>query len=250
MQEQSLYDTSQQLEQGIVDAEQYRRMATLGMMCASIAHELNNILTPILSYSQLAQANPDDRALITKSLSRTHEGACRAAAIVRSILGLVDSTMPIPETTLAAGVSQAVERTIQDQSCDNITFDISINPELRVAISSVALQQVVTNLVMNSMAAIGPKQGKIEIQGAELTDNNGVTWVSLTIKDTGRGIPGVCRARLFEPLNTAQHADSKRHGSGLGLAICKQLLRDAGGAVELVDTSIHGTTFRILLRRV
>ncbi len=244
------------------ELDQSQRLATLGTIAGSIAHEFNNILTPVLSYAQMALATQGDQALVAKALHKAMDGSERASKIASAMLGFVKDEERGP-----ADVSGVVDQTLaclaRDPSRDGVKLKLEIEPSLSVAMSSVALQQVLMNLILNAVEAMKPSGGDLTIRawrGGDHHEDECSTWntsdgaaplplsdsrVSIEISDTGRGAPAEIAARLFEPFVTAPHDSEGRRGHGLGLPICKRLVEAAGGTIRMKTAPGEGATIRI-----
>jgi signal transduction histidine kinase len=228
------------------------RLATLGTIAAIIAHEYNNILTPMISYAQIALAAPTDHELMTKALEKALSGAERAAHISSSLLGFAreadeQHVAPLPQTLDASVACLA-----REPKRDGIELTLDV-PDVSLAISPLSLQQVFVNLLLNARQAMKRTGGKIAVTArvqAEL--------VHIDVADTGPGIPEPIRDRLFEPFVTLRHsgpadAEGKTHtggepkGTGLGLSICRDLVRQAGGDIAVSSTPGRGATFHITI---
>jgi len=133
------------------------RLATLGLHAAAIAHELRNILTPVLSYAQLAQARRDDPALVDKALDKTVTGIESAAEILESMLEVAAPDGTPPQTPIA-DVRRAIDRALRclgrEPAKDGIAVHIDLPPDLAVRIKPIALQQMMMNLLLNAVTAL------------------------------------------------------------------------------------------------
>ncbi len=238
----------QQVREGLTHSH---RLATLGTIASIIAHEFNNILTPMISYGQLALARPDDHELMRKAVERSLGGAERAARICSSLLGFSREA----DERLAAPLIRTIDETIaclsRDPKKDGIVLSIDV-PDVQVAIAPLSLQQVLLNLILNAKKAMGPRGGKLRIGGRVEG-----RMVHLEVADTGPGIPAAITARLFEPFVTQRHVSDRsgldeateRKGTGLGLCICRDLVRAAGGSISVQSVPDQGATFHITLPR-
>lgn len=160
------------------------RLATLGTIAGLIAHEFNNILTPVLTYAQMAQLDPGNAALSQKAIDRTVEGVERASSIAQVILGFVrdertDLSTPARSllldasggstwnTVTSANVAKAVRSALaclgRAPERDNITATFDLPEHLTAAIAPVSLQHVVLNLVLNARNAMLPRPGRLTI---------------------------------------------------------------------------------------
>jgi signal transduction histidine kinase len=232
------------------------QLATLGTLTAGIAHEINNILTPVLAYAQMAVGNPEDAALQAKALNRTIAGVESASRIIEAVLGFARAD----EETKPANISSVIEASLACLSRaperDGITLTVEVDPEAAVSIRPLALQQVMLNLVLNALAALQGNRGELRIIAAPQEDGT----TRIRIADNGPGIPEKVAGTLFEPFITSRPRQDgggrsgEPGGSGLGLAICKRLIEDAGGSIavgpgcfESENPTGPGATFTITL---
>jgi signal transduction histidine kinase len=238
------------LQQQLAESQ---RLATVGTIAAVIAHEFNNLLTPITSYCQMAMKSIDDGkedpAFTRKALDKSLNHAMRAGRICSSLLGLVRGQSDHETLSVQKIVEESLSVLARDPSKDGIALRLQIKPELRVRGDSVQLEQVLLNLLINARQALlqegQPRGGSITIR-ADLTDEG---RVKLSISDTGPGIPMENLERIFEPFFTTK-TNPKRgehRGSGLGLHICRQIVEQHGGQISVQSTLGNGTTFEIEL---
>ena len=221
-----------------------QRMAAVGTMTAMIAHEFNNILTPIINYANLARTNPK---LTEKALTRAAVGGERASSICQAILGMTrDDGEPPTRIRLAELVDETLSAMARDPKRDGIALAMRIPPTLTVTTRRVPLQQVLLNLLINARTAVmaGDRgAGQIEVTARM---ERGI--VRITIGDTGVGIPPENLDRIFEPFfSTKDEPDDTSGGYGLGLAICKDILASLGGQIRVDSTVGVGTTFTLRL---
>ena len=270
----------ERLDELEVELERSGRLATLGMMAGAVAHEFNNLLTPVLSYAQLALNDLDDRDMVEKALTRCVEGAEKAAAIAASMLGLVRPDDAVQRAMVAKVVGQAIASLSREPAKDGIELVVDVPEGLEAGIRPVALEQVLLNLILNARSAILPDPGTIRItatrstwnQAREKLDGGGAgeavpnfsafaksddnahkatageePCVLVGVMDTGRGIAPEAAARLFQPLETHSTGSDGRGGTGLGLMICKRLIEGAGGAIGFKTAPGVGTSFTIAM---
>lgn len=187
--------------------EQAERLALLGMVAMEIAHEFNNLLTPVGSYAEMALDRPGDSALTRKALERAREGAARAGEIARAILelGVGGSAGRVVakhgaarhvDTMGGCRVVEAVEGALRcmarDLGKDGIVLRVEVPGELRVAAELVVVQQVVMNLVINARRAI--------LQGRKGVGGGGS---SLVIRARAAGGDDECAARHIHRVATS-----------------------------------------------
>jgi len=225
------------------------RLATVGTLAAGVAHEINNIMTPVLAYAQLAKADPHDAALQVKALDRAIAGAESAARIAQAVLGFTRTDDDLEHANVYEAIDAALACLARDPSKDGTQLDISVDPAANVRIPPLALQHVLLNLILNAVTAMRPKRGSLRISVAQHAD--GSTWI--TLADTGPGIPRHLLATLFEPFVTSpaqphhSTAADPATRSGLGLAVCRRLVENVGGSIEARSNPGEGAAFTIAL---
>jgi signal transduction histidine kinase len=242
---ESIESNLRRLQQGLTRSH---RLATLGTMASIVAHEFNNILTPVISYCQLAQQAPDDLVLQQKAVAKALAGAERAAQISGSMLGFSsDANQPGEEGCEVESVVQEVFNCLaRPPQKDGIELKLGIEPGCRVAMTPVSLQQVLLNLVLNARQVLRDRGGKLWLSAW----SEG-RWSMIEVADTGPGIPPDLLPTVFEPFVTRRGGGSaaSSEGTGLGLAVCRDLVERAGGNIGVVRSDATGTTFRIELKR-
>lgn len=228
---------------------QSQRLATIGTITAVIAHEFNNLLTPIISYSQFAlgsaQSQTPDMELICKALSKAFSSATKAGRICSSMLGLARGESSPAQVSLQMLVDETLAVMARDPQKDGIALRVQVQPGLGVHGDPIQLEQVLLNLLINARQAMLGRGGAIHIRA--LTQESGE--VLLQVGDTGPGIPEKLLPRIFEPFfttkSTARRGEAK--GTGLGLAICKEIVERHHGRIEVASEVGKGTTFSIYL---
>jgi len=232
------------------------RLATLGTLTAGIAHEINNILTPVLAYAQLATSNPDDAALRAKALERTIAGVESASRITEAVLGFArnDDDDEAEHAVIAETIDSSLACLSRDPRRDGLRVVVDVDPAATVRIRPLALQQVLLNLILNSVSALQGKPGELRIHAEERPD--GTTLIR--VRDTGPGIPREIESTLFEPFVTTRtrrpgtQSPPAHGGSGLGLAVCRRLVENNGGSIMLDQPTEpgQGASFAISLKTI
>lgn len=247
---------------------QSNRLATLGILAGMIAHEFNNLLTPVMSYSQLAANSPDDQELVQKAMSRTVEGTERLAHIASSILGFMRDDRQLQSCDLRTVVNEAMTCLVRQPEKHGIRVVRQIPAGLRAAIRPVALQQVLLNLFLNAIRSMEEQGGgELRIEAGLDTGANGHE-VFLSIADTGPGVSDEVIGRVFGPIAlesnnninagagaaagksepTRRGLVSNASGNGLGLAVCRRLIEEAGGLIEVQNRPANrGAVFHLHL---
>ena len=225
------------------DMEQVHRLATLGTLAASIAHEINNILTPVLGYAQLAKSDPSDVDLQAKALDRAIVGVEATSAIVDAILGFARPDKQDQPARISDVLDAALTCLARKPEKDGVRLHMDVDPSFAVQMRAVSLQQVFINLLLNAFTALSGKRGEVYVSVVEIESR----MMQITIADTGPGIPPEIQRTLFEPFVTTNQSNAPRQGSGLGLAVCKQLIQAAGGTITVQTKLGQGTAFTLRL---
>ena len=221
-------------------------MATLGTMACMAAHEFNNILQPMINYSELALRDQDDVELMRKALTKTIKHGNRAALVIQSMLGVVrDQDQERKTVGLLKIVDESLACLDRDLNRDQITVKRDIPDDLTVQAIPSQLLQVFLNLFVNARQAMTKSGGTLSVQGRGDRDE----WVVVEISDTGCGIQSDMVDKIFDPFvstkTQAKQPDQK--GTGLGLMVCKDIIEKHGGTIDVQSKPGAGTTFIIRL---
>jgi signal transduction histidine kinase len=227
---------------------QLQRLASLGTLSAILAHEFNNMLAPVVSYSQYALQRNDPQ-LARTALEKTLAAAQRLAELCPKILGMATdpappSSIPQSHNTLIPVINDAVACLTRDLAKDDITLTVNVAADITARFHPPTLRQVLFNLLLNARQAMLGRAGRLTISAQRTGD-----IVELTIADTGPGIKPGDVDKIFEPFFSTkrQEADLDRGGVGLGLFVCKQLMSDLGGTITVASWSGQGATFTLAL---
>ena len=227
-----LRDMQTRIEALTSELERSNRLATLGVLAAMIAHEFNNLLTPVQSYAQLALATPSDATLVQKALVRAIEGTEQLARIAKAILGFVREDDQLQDADVNRVVDETLDCMARHPSKMGVTLVRDVPPEMRVAMRPVCLQQIFLNLFLNALEAMRAQQGG-ELRVTARPQANG--RVLLQVSDTGCGVPEDIVDRLFEPLVTRPHGSAS---SDDGETVGGSRSQDSGEARRLDDTGV------------
>jgi signal transduction histidine kinase len=228
---------------------QAHRLTTLGTLAAGVAHEINNILTPVLSYAHLAQSRRDDEELQAKAFDKIIAGVESACEVAQAMLNYSRDADEKPVADVGAVVQSAIGCLGRDPAKDSIQVDVRIGEGTCVHIRPLALQQVLLNLILNARSALMGRRGATIVIEAR-PGSEGRT--SVTVSDNGPGIPEEAIATVFEPFVSSggpgkASADPAlpTSGAGLGLMVTRHLVSSAGGTITVSSTPGEGATFVI-----
>jgi len=226
---------------------QIEKLASLGKLSATVAHELNNPLEGILTYSKLIikklkDRNPEDvNHKVIEFLNLIADEASRCGKIVKDLLlfshrdleqfkksnivDIIDKSVMLINHHLEIN-NVKLERTYSDES-----VEVFCNPQ--------KIQQALISILINAIESMHNKGGEIRINLLKEND-----YVVLRIKDQGDGISPKDLPFIFEPFYTTKDASK---GTGLGLSVVYGIIKVHNGKIEVEETSDKGTTFKIVL---
>lgn len=223
------------LERRVAEGE---RLAALGQMAATVAHEIKNPLSAIKSIAQVMREDDELSVEYARDLSLIVGETDRLSQSVTQLLSFARrqsaESVPLPIGELIHAIV-ALFRASADQQNIQLTTRIETDEELAGTIVP-AVRDALSNLLLNALQAI-PDGGKITIGASEIEKE-----LLITVEDSGPGIPPALAAKIWEPFFT-----TKQRGTGLGLAIVRKRMEEAGGSAE-IRQPINGGGARFELR--
>lgn len=234
---------SRRLEQRLQQAE---RIASLGRLAASVAHEFNNVLMGIQPFVDLLArrgGSPETRAVATAHIT---ESVTRGKQITQGILRYTRTPQPAHKTIDVAAFLRTCTHELEFLAGNNIDVTIRCDEELFMNADAHQLRQVLSNLVSNGRDAM-PEGGMMHIRATPDTlqrrDGTRDAAVHFTIVDEGAGMSADTLKMIFEPLFT-----TKRHGgTGLGLAVAHKIVQAHHGQIWAESTPGQGTALHVLI---
>jgi signal transduction histidine kinase len=242
---------SQKMQQMLFQSQ---KMESLGTLAGGVAHEINNLLQPIIGLSEIVRDDlPAESLTLRDDLGTVVDSALQARDIVKNILLFsrkerqetkavdlgpeIRAAESLVRRLLPAGVS--IVDDIPDVVCSTV-------------IDRTGLTQVLTNLVVNAAQAMNDHgvirvkldQKKVAAQDANVLEIAPGSYAEVSVIDTGCGIDPTHHARIFEPFYTSK---SVGKGTGLGLSVAYGIVRSWKGAIRIESAVGVGTTFSILI---
>jgi two-component system cell cycle sensor histidine kinase/response regulator CckA len=228
-----------------------QRLESIGTLAGGIAHDLNNVLAPVLMSLEMLRELAGPRG--TDLIDSLEGNVKRGADLIRQVLTFARGLDGKRESLDVAAVVRDVERFARDTFPRSITIEGPAEGRIAMVVGdSTQLHQVVMNLAVNARDAM-PNGGKLRLDVAEqvVTERDAATaevppgaYVAVSVSDTGAGIPHEIQSAIFEPFYTTKDVG---HGTGLGLSTVMSIVRSHGGTVHLVSEPGFGARFTCLL---
>ncbi len=213
------------------------KLATIGKLAGGIAHEFNNPLDGVIRYTNLCLEHVNDGDVLRGYLLEIKHGLNRMVNIVKSLLACSRTQTGMQKINLSTAIDQALHSLQGEITAKNISIAKKSSTSIP-EITDFGLERVVFNLAKNAIDAI-ERDGKIQIS-ADYCDEK----ITLTISDTGCGIPEEGMERIFEPFYTTKDIDK---GCGLGLTIVSEIIKSYNGVISVDSAPTEGTTFIITI---
>jgi len=239
--------------------ERAERMESLGILAGGVAHDLNNILGPVVGYADLILRQVDENDRMAERVRRIGRSAQDAADVIQDLLTLARRGR---YDMVPMDLNQIVRDFIESPAFVNLTNQ---RPEIEVTVnladttcmlqgSASHLSKVIMNLIINAFDAI-QDEGRVVIttarqhverlsNGFELGEASG-NYTSLSVMDTGEGIETIYLDKIFEPYFSKKKMGWSS-GSGLGLSVVYGVVKDHRGFYDVISSPGEGTDFRVL----
>ena len=223
------------------------KLASIGTLAAGVAHEINNPLAVILGFTDLLLEKFEPGTPEHDDLKLIEENANNAKKIVENLLGFARITEGMEDVVdINQGLNTVLRIINNTLMTKKVNYKLSIPDGLpKVKGDSREFQQVIFNLINNSVAALG-KGGELKISARQ--ENS---WVHVTIEDNGSGIPERIKSHIFDPFFTTKKVGE---GTGLGLSLCYGIVKKYNGKMNFTSSSKEdypdepsGTVFTVSL---
>ncbi len=226
------------------------RMASMGMLAAGVAHEINNPLAYISSNltfvaEQLVQEelSPTQRTELREAVRESLEGTGRVRGIIQDLKSFSRAD---DETQGKMDIHQVIQgalRLVRNEFHHRAQLIRSLEPVPAVWGNEARLGQVLVNLLVNALQAFPPDR-PAERNTITISTRSQGEWIHIEVGDNGQGMEPEVQRRIFEPFFTTKPVGV---GTGLGLSICNNLVQIMGGWIEVHSQPGWGSTFRLVL---
>ena len=255
----TLNQTLEELHRSEESLAHGQRLQMMGTLTGGIAHEFNNFLTPITGYADLIMADADPGSEIYDNAMEISEAAQKAQEVVKQISSMSRKNVEtVYDAVSVEGLLHRTRKLVETNCPKNV--ELKEENELSgecVLGNATQLQQVLLNISINAIHAIGAEGGKLTIRGSvvprselaalfpeEKISEEWSSYVCLSVTDTGCGMDKETMQHIFEPFFTTKKTGE---GTGLGLALADQIIRTHRGRIRAESTIGRGTTFYVYL---
>jgi two-component system, cell cycle sensor histidine kinase and response regulator CckA len=236
---------------------QAQRLESIGTLAGGISHDLNNVLTPIITSAQLLQKTQLSIEKEQRLLSIIETSAKRGASLVKQVLSFARGVEGQHRILELKHLLLEIQHIVKETFPKSIEFELNISPEIcNVSGDVTQLHQVLMNLVVNARDAM-PDGGRLKLRAENIfidenyarmnLDANVGHYTVITVADTGFGMKSEVLLRIFEPFFTTKEQGK---GTGLGLSTVIGIIKSHGGFVTVESAVGKGTKFRVFLPAV
>ncbi len=236
-----------------IQLQQAHKMEAIGTLAGGIAHDFNNILAGILGYCDLLKQNINNPQKTTNYISQIHQGAKRAAELVKQILDFSRKTEYKKHPQTLTPIVEEVIKLLRSSIPVTIDIQEDITSQNKVLIDPAKIHQVFMNLCTNAYHSMSDTGGILSIsitdtqisqtQADEFQLSLG-NYVKLEITDAGHGMDSKTLDRIFDPYFTTKEVGK---GTGMGLSVVYAIIREHKGYIEAFSTIKKGSTFVVYL---
>ena len=234
------------------------RMESLGILAGGVAHDLNNILGPLVIYPGMILDDLPEGSEARELLGEIESSAHRAAAVIQDLLTMARRGNYVLEPVDVNGLVDSYAKSFAFKELQTLHPNCVLTLELEAGIPPALgvqhqINQAIMNLVMNAYESV-PAEGSVTVitECREVEEHAGIyetirggRYIVLRIRDTGTGIPEESLEHIFEPFYSKKKMG--RSGSGLGLTVVYGVVRDMGGYVDIETHAATGTEIRLYL---
>lgn len=216
------------------------RLSAIGMLAASVAHEIRNPLVSVRTFAQLLPERLHDEEFCTSFRELALAEIDRISLLVNDLLAFARPSAPEIHAADINDILDQIRRLVDGETKKrSIAFRVDLDPSLpSVEVEEARIKQVFLNVVLNALHACGAG-GAVTLRTRAITHGAG-SYFQVEIRDSGPGIPAEDIGRIFDPFFT-----TKAGGSGLGLFIARRIVQDHGGFIDVQSTPGAGAVFLV-----
>lgn len=254
---QDLNHTLEELHQSREQIRHYQKLQTIGALAGGIAHEFNNLLTPIMGYCEFIQEQLGPQSEYAEDLEEIHKAGSRAKEIIEQILPFSrreSDTSGYATVSVDAILRDAIKMVRMILPSSIVLEEEMLASGINVFGSAAQLNQVLLNLCTNAYQSMEPDGGRMQVSCKLLTpqqlperyrgaDQPG-SYVMITVSDNGCGMSPEVADRVFDPFFTTKEVGE---GTGLGLSVVQSIIQNHGGHITLDTLQGVGSQFSITL---
>ena len=233
---------------------QSQKLEAIGTLAGGIAHDLNNILFPILGYTEMLRDDLPQDSHMQEYADAIMKSVKRAADLVKQILSFSRQTESEPYPLEPAHILKEILQLVRSTLPATIRTEESIDSKSgMILIDPTHFYQIAMNLITNAFHAMEDSGGtlSIRLRNTEVTRENGISpelpegnCVCLTVGDTGTGMDDHTREKIFDPYFTTK---PQGKGTGLGLSVVHGIVRNCGGTIRVKSSPGKGSVFDVYL---
>lgn len=244
--EQKVEERTKALRAAEAEVAQGEKLASIGLLASGIAHELNNPLTGVLTFTSLLRQKMPAGSADAEDLDLVIRETRRCASIIRRLLDFAREKVPTEgHVDVNAVINEVVRFVFNPATLQNVEVVTQLAPDLpRVWGDADMIKQVVLNIVVNATQAI-EGAGRVVVESHRVATAAGLpAMIEFSISDTGCGIPAANMKHIFEPFFTSKEVGK---GTGLGLSVSYGIVKAHGGTIKVESVVGEGSTFRVQL---
>ena len=235
-------ESMQELLEKTKEVEHIQRLETIGTMTSGIAHEFNNLLTPIMGYSIMTlEKLPEEDTELSDNIIAIYNASLKAKEVIQRLSDISRKNAVTFSTEISPdALMQKVLETSRPSKPKEVLVETDLKcGDVTITANETQMTQLFLNLVINAYHAMEEKGGTLTVRTRH---NRFQRFVEFRIRDEGTGIPQEVLPNIFDPFYTTKEAGK---GSGLGLSIAKNIVEEHHGSIDVDSVEGTGTEFII-----
>ncbi len=238
--------------------QQAQKMEAIGTLAGGIAHDLNNILSPIMAYTEMTLMDLPAESPLYLNLKKVYKASERARDLIKQILSFSRQKQREKKPIIVSIIINEVLKLLRPSIPSNIEINQNIEAKSDMILADpTQIHQIILNLCTNASYAMKEKGGKLTISlKSEYLDSRAVKnfsnltsgyYVKLTVSDTGTGMNDDIKKRIFEPYFTTKNPGE---GTGMGLAVIHGIITNLNGDITVESRPGNGSTFNVYFPKI